>query len=321
MVPKDVLADLPAFVAVANRLSFRAAAEALGQTPAALSKAIGRLESRLGEPLLARTTRRVELTPAGAVLRSRAVEALNLIADGMAAAAGGPRLAGPVHVVAPAVLLPVIAARLATLPLAHPGLQLVLAVAPERAPPPAPPPQAVGLVLRLRPAGALVSADPGRTMVLGPVPLVTVAAPAYLGPRGLPGTTEDPARHRWLHAAPDPAALPEPARAHAALVTSDVWALMAAALAGAGLWRTIRPLVATALADGQLLAVPDRDDPAALTLTATPTFGTDVEAERAAGALALTAVAQALGLPVPGPVSVGGPGEGSGGAQGQPRGA
>ncbi len=53
------------FVAVVERGSFTAAAEAFRITPAMVSKHIGSLEKRLGSPLLARTTRRQNLTEIG----------------------------------------------------------------------------------------------------------------------------------------------------------------------------------------------------------------------------------------------------------------
>jgi DNA-binding transcriptional LysR family regulator len=293
VVPKDVLADLPAFVAVANRLSFRAAAEALGQTPAALSKAIGRLEARVGEPLLIRTTRRVELTQAGALLRVRAVEALALISDGLSAASTGPTVVGPVRVSASALLLPVIAPRLATLWHRHPGLAVTLAATDDGAWSGRP----ADLVLRLRPPATVpYGAESRRTAVLGALPQVTVAAPAYVALRGMPAAGDDPARHRWLHHAPDLSAVPEAARPQAALVTPDVAALMAACLAGAGMMRTIRVLVAAPLATGQLLAMPDRDDTTPLLVTVAQVAQGD-EGTRAS--LVLAEAAQALGLPLP----------------------
>ena len=59
------LADLTAFVAVADHLSFRAAAARIGVTPSALSHTMRHLEERLGFRLLNRTTRSVSLTDAG----------------------------------------------------------------------------------------------------------------------------------------------------------------------------------------------------------------------------------------------------------------
>jgi LysR family glycine cleavage system transcriptional activator len=59
---------LRVFEAVASRLSFAEAAEALSVTPAAVSQQIRTLEDYLQLPLLRRSGRRVELTPEGAAL-------------------------------------------------------------------------------------------------------------------------------------------------------------------------------------------------------------------------------------------------------------
>lgn len=68
------LGDLEAFVAVADNLSFNAAAKALNISPSALSRRIQKLEDRLGTQLLQRTTRDVRLTVAGMQIYSRAQE-------------------------------------------------------------------------------------------------------------------------------------------------------------------------------------------------------------------------------------------------------
>lgn len=60
--------DLQAFLAVAQEQSFTKAAARLGVTPSALSHTIRALEERLGVRLLARTTRNVAPTEAGARL-------------------------------------------------------------------------------------------------------------------------------------------------------------------------------------------------------------------------------------------------------------
>ena len=62
------LRELRYFIAVAEELNFTRAAARLGMTQPPLSAAIGKLERKLGVTLLERTSRRVTLTPAGAVL-------------------------------------------------------------------------------------------------------------------------------------------------------------------------------------------------------------------------------------------------------------
>lgn len=71
------LSELNAFVAVADKGSFSAAARALDVSPSALSHALKALEARLGVRLLNRTTRAVSLTDAGERLLVRVRAALN----------------------------------------------------------------------------------------------------------------------------------------------------------------------------------------------------------------------------------------------------
>jgi DNA-binding transcriptional LysR family regulator len=80
---RSEVADLTAFVAVADHLSFRAAAAQLRVTPSALSHTMRLLEERLGTRLLNRTTRSVSLTAAGNRLLQRLHPAFNQISTAL----------------------------------------------------------------------------------------------------------------------------------------------------------------------------------------------------------------------------------------------
>src|SRR5438874_12315364 len=73
---RDELSVLSAFLAVAEERSFTRAARRLGVSPSALSHAMRGLEERFGVHLLARTTRSVAPTDAGARLIARLRPAL-----------------------------------------------------------------------------------------------------------------------------------------------------------------------------------------------------------------------------------------------------
>jgi LysR family transcriptional regulator, regulator of peptidoglycan recycling len=62
---RDEIADLAAFVVVAEERSFTKAAQRLGMAQSALSQIVRRIEERLGVRLLSRTTRSVAPTEAG----------------------------------------------------------------------------------------------------------------------------------------------------------------------------------------------------------------------------------------------------------------
>lgn len=70
------LTDIAIFVKVVELSSFTAAAEALEMSQPVVSKAVTRLEEKLGARLLNRTTRRLSLTEAGSELYGRSVRAL-----------------------------------------------------------------------------------------------------------------------------------------------------------------------------------------------------------------------------------------------------
>ena len=77
----DHMGDVEVFVAVAEHGSLTAGALALATTPSVVSRAIARLETRLGSQLLRRTTRRQGLTDAGLRYLDQARQAFALIDD------------------------------------------------------------------------------------------------------------------------------------------------------------------------------------------------------------------------------------------------
>lgn len=82
---RDEMADLTAFVVVAEERSFTRAAAKLGISQSSLSQIVRRLESRLGLRLLTRTTRSVAPTEAGDRLLRTLVPALDELDASLAA--------------------------------------------------------------------------------------------------------------------------------------------------------------------------------------------------------------------------------------------
>ena len=73
------------FIAVAEELNFRRAAERLHMAQPPLSQAILRLEEALGYPVFERTNRKVALTPAGSTFLATARQVLATLEEGVAA--------------------------------------------------------------------------------------------------------------------------------------------------------------------------------------------------------------------------------------------
>jgi DNA-binding transcriptional LysR family regulator len=185
------LANLTAFVAVADRLSFRAAASHLGVTPSALSHLMRQLEERLGVRLLHRTTRSVSLTDAGRRLLDRLRPAIDQIAAALEDL--NQERQRPVgrlriyvhHVAAAAVIAPIWGRFLSTYPDVH--LELALGLAPIDI-------VAMGFDAGIGPRDR-ARADMIALRVMGPMKIVVVGAPTYFARRRPPRTPDDLARH------------------------------------------------------------------------------------------------------------------------------
>jgi len=115
----DYLGDVEVFLAVMEHGSFTSAAAALSTTASVLSRAIGRLEARLGQQLMRRTTRRIGLTDAGQRYLEQARGAFGLLREAeqeaqsqSAALSGRVRISAPTtfgHFRLPALLKPFLA--------------------------------------------------------------------------------------------------------------------------------------------------------------------------------------------------------------------
>src|SRR6202521_2456660 len=185
------LADLTAFVAVADRLSFRAAASQLGVTPSALSHSMRQLEAHLGVRLLNRTTRSVSVTDAGQRLLEQLRPALGQISDALedlnkerSRPVGRLRIYAT-NMAGAGVIAPIWQRFLSTYPEVH--LELQLGEAP------------VDIVAKGFDAGIgaqdRAAADMIIVRVMGPMKVAVVGAPSYFARRRAPRTPDDLARH------------------------------------------------------------------------------------------------------------------------------
>ena len=190
----DHLGDVEVFVTVAEKGSMTDAAVALSTTPSVLSRAITRLETRLGAQLMRRTTRRLNLTDAGRAYLDQARNAFFLIDDAERAIQGqeGAQLKGRIRLSVPTTYghyrLP---AALEGFARAYPEVQIELSIANRNVDLVA---EGYDLAIRLGPLqdSGLV----GRK--LEDAPLRLVASSDYLDRAGTPKTIEDLADHRCL---------------------------------------------------------------------------------------------------------------------------
>ena len=86
-----ILSGVSVLAAVVDGGSFVKAAELIGLTDSGVSRAISRLETRLGVRLLDRTTRSVALTDEGRRFYEEVKPHLNAIEDAATVAGGGSR--------------------------------------------------------------------------------------------------------------------------------------------------------------------------------------------------------------------------------------
>jgi DNA-binding transcriptional LysR family regulator len=85
------LGSIELFLKAADSESFTGAAEALGLTPAAVSRSVARLEERLGVRLFVRTTRQVNLTDDGRIYAEQCRQALTQLHEAESSLGGRQR--------------------------------------------------------------------------------------------------------------------------------------------------------------------------------------------------------------------------------------
>ncbi|QPF71506.1 LysR family transcriptional regulator [Roseateles sp. DAIF2] len=179
------LNDVEALLQVVDRGSISAAAVAFGTTPSVISRAIARLEARLGVQLLRRSTRRQSLTEAGRDYLEQARQAFALIAEAENAVQGSQQaLSGRVRLSVPTTYghyrLPRL---LEGFVHRHPQVQVELSIANRNVDLVS---EGFDLAIRLGqlPDSGLVARK------LEDAPLRLVASPAYLARKGMPATLE-----------------------------------------------------------------------------------------------------------------------------------
>jgi DNA-binding transcriptional LysR family regulator len=189
----DYLDDVEVFLAVAESGSFTAGAVALSTTASVLSRAVTRLEARLGSQLLRRTTRRISLTDAGQAYLDQARNAFSLLDEAERQARGQDgELGGRVRISVPTTYghyrLPPLLAQFSR---QHPAVQVELNITNRNVDMVA---EGYDLAIRLGhlPDSGLVARK------LEDAALCLVAAPGYLRAAGTPATLEDLQAHQCI---------------------------------------------------------------------------------------------------------------------------
>jgi DNA-binding transcriptional LysR family regulator len=194
MARSDGFSGVSEFLAVARHASFRAAAAALGVTPAAVSQAIRTLETKTGLVLFQRTTRRVGLTEAGESLLARVRPAAAEIAEAFEALTDlRERPAGLLRLSVPRVAVPlVIEPMLADFRRAYPDVAVDVDVNDA----------VVDLTANNLDAGVRIGERVERDMIavrLTPdLRWSVLGAPSYFATRGRPRTPEELTRHECI---------------------------------------------------------------------------------------------------------------------------
>lgn len=258
------LDTLAAVRVIAEEGSFTRAAARMGMSQSALSHAVRVLEERLGHRLLARTTRSVAPTAAGAALLKRLSPALDDIDAAIAALHGEDgEPSGPLRLTmgrdaAEAVVFPVLPGFIAT----HPRIEIEIDTS-----------DALADIVAGRFDGGIrlgerLEMDMIARRISDPVHTAVVASPAYLDRNERPQRPEDLSRHRCIGYRMHSAGRIHPWRfasagrsfdqkVKAGPVFNDGALLRRAALDGLGLVYLFRHMVEDDLRQGRLVSLLD----------------------------------------------------------------
>ncbi|QWT19500.1 LysR family transcriptional regulator [Bacillus sp. NP157] len=254
-----LLGNLSILVSVVDTGNFARAAEALGLTPSGVSRAVGRLEARLGVRLLHRTTRSVTLTDEGQRLYAQVGPLLSGLEDAALSAAGDAQgIRGRLRVsLDPMFSWQVIAPRLGEFLSRYPDLQIEIITRDELGDL-----VADGIDVSVRfcepPSSSLVARKLLDTRVL------TVAAPSYIAAFGKPKAPADLASHRCIQFRDPVTRRPFDwefhrrgkvlaVRTEGPLLVNDSGTMYSVCLGGAGIAQVLAVSVRDALADGRLV--------------------------------------------------------------------
>ena len=257
-IEKGALEGVEAFLRVAERRSFRQAADDLGISPSAISQTIRTLEARLGVALFTRTTRSVGLTEAGSrfIAHARpafaAMVAASEAAKGLAERPSGLlRLAVP-RAVVPLILEPILASFCA----AYPEVTIEIAASEEL----------VDLAkdgfdagIRM---GQFIAEDMVAVRLTPPFRLIFVGSPGYFTRMGRPQSPDDLRHHACIRIRRSSGAVgdwrivedgrPVDVVVTGPMIANDFPTILGAALAGVGLAQVPEPIAQEHLASGAL---------------------------------------------------------------------
>jgi len=188
-----ILSGVSVLAAVVDGGSFVKAAELIGLTDSGVSRAIARLETRLGVRLLDRTTRSVILTDEGRRFYEAVKPHLNAIEDAAIVASGAvSAVRGRLKIDIDPFFLPlVLAGRLGAFCERYPELAIEFVTRDHVGDL-----VSEGIDLAIRFGQPRLSTLVSRKLIEAPI--LTVASPRYLARHGKPGHPSDLARHRCL---------------------------------------------------------------------------------------------------------------------------